>query len=60
LKFPYEKIYARHAGDGLELYRNLKQYYQCFNEETPKEALGYKTPSEYYYEKALEGAEELE
>lgn len=47
----YEEIYARPAGDGLELYRNLKQYFWRFNEEDPKEALGYQTASEYYYEK---------
>jgi putative transposase len=48
----YEEIYARPARDGLELYRNLKQYFWRFNEEDPKEALGYQTASEYYYEKA--------
>lgn len=48
----YEEIYARPASDGLELYRNLTEYFWRFNEEDPKEALGYQTASKYYYGKA--------
>jgi putative transposase len=47
----YEEIYARPPADGKALYWNLKAYFWRFNEEDPKEALGYRTASEYYHKK---------
>jgi putative transposase len=47
----YEEIYACPADDNTELYWNLKAYFWRFNEKDPKEALGYRTASEYYRKK---------
>jgi hypothetical protein len=43
--------YQRSGVDGIELYWNLKAYFWRFHEEDPKEALGYRTASEYYHKK---------
>jgi len=48
----YEEIYARPAADGLELYRKLREYFHRFNEEDPKEALGYRRSREFFRKKA--------
>ena len=44
----YEEVYLREYGDGHELIRSLRQYFEYYNYRRPHRSLGYKTPAEVY------------
>jgi putative transposase len=44
----YEEVYLREYGDGHELTRSLRQYFEYYNYHRPHRSLGYKTPAEVY------------
>ena len=44
----YEEIYLREYGDGHELIRSLRQYFDYYNHRRPHKSLGRKTPAEVY------------
>ena len=45
----YEEVYLREYGDGHELIRSLRQYFEYYNNCRPHMSLGYKTPAEVYH-----------
>lgn len=45
----YEHVFLHEYEKGKDLYRGLQEYFRFRNEERPHQALGYKTPSEVYY-----------
>ena len=44
----YEEIYLREYGDGHELIRSLRQYFDYYNHRRPHKSLGKRTPAEVY------------
>ena len=44
----YEEIYLREYGDGHELIRSLRQYFDYYNHRRPHKSLGRRTPAEVY------------
>ncbi len=44
----YEEIYLREYGDGHELIRLLRQYFDYYNHRRPHKSLGRRTPAEVY------------
>ena len=44
----YEEVYLRAYGDGHELIRSLRQYFEYYNYRRPHRSLSYKTPAEVY------------
>jgi putative transposase len=46
----YEHVYLHEAGDGQELTRGLREYFQFYNHQRPHQALAYRTPSEVYWD----------
>ncbi len=46
----YEEVYLREYGDGHELIRSLRQYFEYYNYCRPHRSLGYKTPAEVYHQ----------
>jgi putative transposase len=44
----YEEIYLREYGDGHELIRSLRKYFDYYNYHRPHKSLGKKTPAEVY------------
>ncbi len=44
----YEEVYLREYGDGHELIRSLRQYFEYYNYRRPHKSLDYKTPAEVY------------
>lgn len=45
----YEEIYLREYGDGHELLKSLRRYFDYYNNYRPHMALDYKTPAETYF-----------
>lgn len=46
----YEEVYLRDYGDGHELIRSLRRYFEYYNYGRPHRSLGYKTPAEVYHQ----------
>ena len=46
----YEEVYLREYGDGHELIRSLRQYFEYYNYHRPHMSLDYKTPAEVYHQ----------
>ena len=46
----YEEVYLHAYESGKEAYSRLGWYFQFYNTERPHQALGYRTPSEVYFE----------
>jgi len=46
----YEEVYLREYTDGHELIRSLRQYFDYYNNHRPHSSLGYRTPSEVYFD----------
>jgi putative transposase len=44
----YEEIYLREYGDGHDLIRSLREYFDYYNYHRPHKSLGKKTPAEVY------------
>ena len=44
----YEEVYLREYGDGHELIKSLRQYFEYYNYRRPHRSLSYKTPAEMY------------
>jgi putative transposase len=44
----YEKVYLETSGNGLELYRKIKDYMKFYNMERLHQGLKYKRPVEMY------------
>lgn len=49
----YEDIYIKGYESVQDLLKGLAAYFDFFNNERPHQSLGYKTPSEIYFSKAL-------
>ena len=47
----YEEVYLREYGDGHELIRSLRRYFEYYNYRRPHRSLGYKTPAEAYHQR---------
>jgi putative transposase len=48
----YEEVYLREYGDGHELIRSLRQYFDYYNYRRPHMSLGCQTPAEVYQQNA--------
>jgi putative transposase len=46
----YEEVYLREYTDGHELIRSLRRYFDYYNNHRPHSSLGYRTPSEVYFD----------
>jgi putative transposase len=46
----YEEVYLREYADGHELLRSLRRYFDYYNNHRPHSSLGYRTPSEVYFD----------
>jgi putative transposase len=46
----YEEVYLREYADGHDLIRSLRRYFGYYNNYRPHRSLGYRTPSEVYFE----------
>jgi putative transposase len=46
----YEEVYLREYADGHDLIRSLRRYFAYYNHYRPHSSLGYRTPSEVYFE----------
>jgi len=46
----YEEVYLRKYGDGYELIRSLRRYFDYYNNHQPHSSLAYRTPAEVYFE----------
>jgi len=46
----YEEVYLRDYADGHELIRSLQRYFDYYNDHRPHSSLGYRTPSEVYFD----------
>jgi putative transposase len=46
----YEEVYLREYADGHDLIRSLRRYFAYYNHDRPHSSLGYRTPSEVYFE----------
>jgi putative transposase len=44
----YDHVYLRPAGDGLELYKGLKEYFRYYNYELAHQGIGRKIPAHLY------------
>lgn len=49
----YEDIYLKNYETVHETYHGLKEYFYFYNHSRPHQSLGYKTPSEIYFDKTL-------
>jgi putative transposase len=47
----YEEVYLREYGDGHDLIRSLRRYFEYYNYRRPHRSLGYKTPAEVYHQR---------
>jgi putative transposase len=45
----YEEVYLREYGNGHDLIKSLRRYFDYYNNHRPHSSLGYKTPAEVYY-----------
>ena len=48
----YEEVYIKDYARGVDAHEGLTRYLRFFNEERPHQSLGYRTPSEVYFERA--------
>jgi putative transposase len=48
----YEYVYLNPAGDGMELYQGLKEWFHFYNHQRHHQSLGYKKPVEIYQQAA--------
>jgi len=46
----YEEVYLREYTNGHELIRSLRRYFDYYNNHRPHSSLGYRTPSEVYFD----------
>lgn len=46
----YEEVYLREYGDGHELIRSLRRYFEYYNDHRPHMSLDYQTPAEVYHQ----------
>ena len=46
----YEEVYLREYTDGHELVWSLRRYFDYYNNHRPYSSLGYRTPSEVYFD----------
>jgi putative transposase len=46
----YEEVYLREYADGHDLIGSLRRYFEYYNNYRPHSSLGYRTPSEVYFE----------
>jgi putative transposase len=46
----YEEVYLRDYTNGHELIRSLRRYFDYYNNHRPHSSLGYRTPSEVYFD----------
>jgi putative transposase len=46
----YEEVYLREYADGHDLIGSLRRYFDYYNNHRPHSSLGYRTPSEVYFE----------
>jgi len=46
----YEEVYLREYADGHGLIRSLRRYFDYYNNHRPHSSLGYRTPSEVYFD----------
>jgi putative transposase len=46
----YEEVYLREYADGHELIGSLRRYFDYYNNHRPHSSLGYRTPSEVYFD----------
>jgi len=45
----HEWVYLRPAADGLEQKRSLAEFFDWYNRQRPRQALGWQTPDEAYF-----------
>jgi len=46
----YEEVYLREYADGHDLIGSLRRYFDYYNNHRPHSSLGYRTPSEVYFD----------
>ena len=46
----YEEVYLKEYSDGHDLIKSLRQYFDYYNNDRPHSSLGYRTPSEVYFD----------
>ena len=46
----YEEVYLKEYSDGHDLIKSLKRYFDYYNNDRPHSSLGYRTPSEVYFD----------
>ncbi len=45
-------IYLKVPGDGVQLYEALNEYFSFYNNNRPRQSLGYQTPKVLYHHRA--------
>ena len=50
----YEEVCLKACANGLEAHRGLREYFRFYNERRPYQALGYRTPAEFFYSQPVE------
>lgn len=49
----YEEVFLKEYGNMLEAREELRRFFDWYNTERPHQSLGYQTPDEVYYDRAL-------
>lgn len=49
----YEEVFLKEYGNMLEARVELGRLFEWYNDGRPHQSLGYRTPSEVYYDRAL-------
>ena len=49
----YEEVFLKEYGSMLEARQELGRFFRWYNEKRPHQSLGYQTPDEVYYDRAL-------
>ena len=46
----YEEVYLKEYSDGHDLIKSLRRYFDYYNNDRPHSSLGYRAPSEVYFD----------